>query len=68
LVTGSITDQAILGAVVFGAVAHVRNDPPEWTRDWSGFGYRVGSRYAQTLSKGVVEFGFGEVMRTDPGI
>jgi hypothetical protein len=66
LVTGSITDQAILGAVFFGAVAQVRNNPAEWTRDGSGFGYRVGSRYAQGLSKGVVEFGFGELMRTDP--
>jgi hypothetical protein len=66
LVTGSLTDQAILSAVVFGAFAHVRNNPKEWSRDPAGFGYRVGSRYAQGLSRGIVEFGFGELMRTDP--
>jgi hypothetical protein len=66
LITGSITDQAVLGAVFFGAVAHVRDSPQEWSRDGAGFGYRVGSRYAQGLSKGVAEFGFGELMRTDP--
>lgn len=65
-VTGSLTDQAMLGATFFGAVAQVRNDPPEWGRNWTAYGYRVGSRYGQDVGKGVVEFVFGEAMRTDP--
>jgi hypothetical protein len=65
-VSGSVTDQALLGAVFFGSVAELRKDPPEWKRNWSGYGYRVGSRYAQNLSKGLTEFTFGVIMRTDP--
>ena len=42
------------------------NDPPEWDRDWRGYGYRVGSRYAQGVAKGITQFGFGALMRTDP--
>jgi hypothetical protein len=66
LVTESLTDQALLESIIFGGVAEVRNDPAEWARSWTGFGYRAGSRYAQGLTKGVVEFGLGEALRTDP--
>jgi hypothetical protein len=66
LVAGSLTDQAMLGAIVFSGMAQIRNDPAEWRRSWEGFGYRVGSRYAQNLTKGLTEFGIGEAMRTDP--
>ena len=65
-VSGSLTDQAMLGATFFGSVAHLRKDPPEWKRNWSGYGYRVGSRYAQNLSKGLTAFTVGAIMRTDP--
>jgi hypothetical protein len=65
-VTGSLTDQAMLGAVFFGAIAQIRNDPREWNRDWAGYGRRVGARYAQNLAKGTTEFLFGAAMRTDP--
>src|ERR1035438_2531616 len=51
-VSGSVTDQTVLGAVVFGLGAQVIKSPPEWKRTWEGYGYRVGSRYTQALGKG----------------
>jgi hypothetical protein len=65
-VSGSVTDGAILSATFFGAVAHLQRDPGEWKRDWSGFGYRVGSRYGQGLAKGLAELTFGSIMKADP--
>src|SRR5438477_11843097 len=32
-VAGSLTDQALVGATFFGAVAHFRGEPPEWKQD-----------------------------------
>jgi len=66
LLTSSITDEAMLGSVFYGTIAHVMNDPHEWGRGWTGFGDRVGTRYGQNLGKGLVEFTFGEIMKTDP--
>jgi hypothetical protein len=65
-VSGSVTDQAVLSATFFGFVAQLRKDPNEWKQDWGGFGYRVGSRYAQNMAKGLTEYGFGALMRVDP--
>jgi hypothetical protein len=65
-VSGSITDQALLGAGFYGSFAELLKDPPEWKRTWGGEGYRVGSRYAQNLTKGLTEFTFGAIMHTDP--
>jgi hypothetical protein len=65
-VAGSITDQAIFGAVFFGTIAHIRNDPKEWDRGLDGFGYRIGSRYAQGVTKGLTNYTFSTIMRTDP--
>jgi hypothetical protein len=66
LVTSSISDQAMLGSVFYGTIAHVMNDPHEWGRGWAGFGDRVGSRYGQNLGKGIVEFSFGAALKIDP--
>src|SRR5437016_8193221 len=65
-VAGSLTDQALVGATFFGAIAHFRGEPPEWKQDWNGLGYRVGSRYAQNLTKGLTTYTIGFVMQTDP--
>lgn len=65
-VTSSVTDQAMLGAVFFGLVAQAQNSPSEWKSDWTGFGYRVGTRYAQNMAKGLAEYGIGTIMRDDP--
>jgi hypothetical protein len=65
-VAGSLTDQALLGATFFGTIAHLQQDPHEWKQDWGGLGYRVGTRYAQNLAKGVTEFTAGIIMQTDP--
>ncbi len=65
-VEGSVTDQAMLGAIVFSAVAQARNDPHEWGRGWDAFGMRVGSRYAQTVTKGVAQFVSGAALGVDP--
>ena len=66
LVSGSVTDQALLEAVLFGAVDEIRNDPAEWARSWTGYGFRTGSLYAQNLTKGLTEFGLEYIMKADP--
>jgi len=66
LFTGSLSDQALLEAVIYGGVAEIRNSPAEWARSWTGYGYRAGSLYAQNLAKGLTEFGFGAALRVDP--
>jgi hypothetical protein len=53
----SVTDQAVLGAAFSGAVAQIRNSPPEWDRDWDGLGRRIGTRYGQNLVKGAAVLG-----------
>src|SRR5260370_37550351 len=65
-VTSSVTDQAMLGATFFSLMAQFRNDPSEWGRGWRGFGYRVGSRYAQNFAKGLTNYGIGALMHADP--
>jgi hypothetical protein len=67
----AVTDKALLGALFFGTVAHLRDSPPEWDRGWDGFGRRVGTRYGQNFAKGaaayVVGAGvFGAKFRLDP--
>jgi hypothetical protein len=62
----SVTDQAVLGATFFGLVAQVRKSPPEWGRDWEGFGRRVGTRYGQNVAKGATAFAVGALMQVDP--
>jgi hypothetical protein len=65
-VAGSVSDQAILSAVFFGTYAHIKNDPKEWDRGLDGFAYRVGSRYAQGVTKGLTTYTFSTILRTDP--
>jgi hypothetical protein len=66
LISGSVSDEALLEAITFGAVDEVRNDPAEWARSWSGYGFRAGSLYAQNLTKGLTEYAFGMAMKSDP--
>jgi hypothetical protein len=65
-ITGSVTDQSILGAVVFGAGAQITQSPAEWKRTWDGYGRRVGVRYNQAVAKGAAEFLVGAAFREDP--
>lgn len=65
-VTGSLSDQAILGAVVFGAGAQVLQSPGEWKRTWDGYGRRVGVRYTQGVAKGAAQFLVGAMLKDDP--
>jgi hypothetical protein len=65
-VAGSLTDQALLSATFFGAIAHAQHDPGAWKQDWGGLAYRVGSRYGQTVAKGLAEFTAGSIIRADP--
>lgn len=65
-VSGSVTDQAALGAVVFGLGAQVIQSPSEWKRTWGGYGRRVGSRYTQALGKGAAQYLFGLMLNDDP--
>jgi len=64
--TGSVSDQAILGAVVFGAGAQILKSPGEWGRTWDGYGRRVGVRYNQAVAKGAAEFLIGSAFSEDP--
>jgi len=67
-IKNGVTDQAIDGALFYGAVAQLRGDPPEWDKDWRGFGARVGSRYAQNLAKSLTAYAVGALpgIRDDP--
>jgi hypothetical protein len=65
-VAGSVTDQAILGAVIFGAGAQIIQSPPEWKRTWDGYGRRVGSRYTQQIGKGAAQYLVGLMLKDDP--
>jgi hypothetical protein len=65
-VSGSVTDEAILGAVVFGLGAQVIQSPSEWKRTWDGYGMRVGSRYTQAVGKGAAQYLVGLILNDDP--
>jgi hypothetical protein len=65
-ITGSVSDQAVLGAVVFGAGAQIIQSPAEWKRTWDGYGRRVGVRYNQAVAKGAAEFLVGAALSEDP--
>jgi hypothetical protein len=63
---GSVTDQAVLSAVVFGLGAQIIESPSEWKRTWGGYGDRVGSRYTQAVGKGTAQYLVGLVLKDDP--
>jgi hypothetical protein len=65
-VTASFTDQAMLGAVVFGAGAQIIKSPGEWGRTWGGYGDRIGVRYTQAAARGTAEFIVGNLLQDDP--
>jgi hypothetical protein len=65
-VATSITDQSILGALVYGTGAEILRSPSEWPRTWRGLGYRIGVRYTQAAARGSAEFVVGSLMRDDP--
>lgn len=64
--TGSVTDQAALGAVVYGLGAQIIQSPSEWGRTWYGYGQRVGVRYTQTVGKGTAQYITGFILNDDP--
>jgi len=65
-VTGSITDEAGLGAVVYGLGAQIIQSPSEWKRTWYGYGQRVGVRYTQAAGKGSAQYIAGLIFDDDP--
>jgi hypothetical protein len=65
-VSGSVTDQAVLGAAVFGLGAQIIQSPTDWKRTWDGYGRRIGSRYTQALGKGTAQYLFGLILNDDP--
>jgi len=65
-VSGNVTDQAILSAVVYGLGAQIIQSPSEWKRTWWGYGMRVGSRYTQTVGKGAAQYLVGFMFNDDP--
>jgi hypothetical protein len=64
--TGSVTDQAGLGAVFYGLGAQIIQSPPEWKRTWYGYGQRVGVRYTQAVGKGTAQYLSGLLLNDDP--
>jgi len=65
-VSGSVTDQAVLGATVFGLGAQIIESPSEWKRTWKGYGQRVGARYTQAVGKGAAQYLVGWIAKDDP--
>jgi hypothetical protein len=65
-VSGSVTDQSMLSAVIFGAGAQIIQSPSQWGRTWEGYGRRVGSRYTQAVGKGAAEYLVGNMLQDDP--
>jgi hypothetical protein len=65
-VSGSVTDQTVLSAVVFGLGAQIIQSPSEWKRTWDGYGRRVGSRYTQAFGKGAAQYLVGSLVNDDP--
>jgi hypothetical protein len=65
-VTTSVTDQAMLGAILYGAAAQVIKSPGEWGRTWRAYGDRVGVRYTQAAARGTAEFIVGSFLHDDP--
>jgi hypothetical protein len=65
-VNTSLSDQAMLGAVVFGAGAQIIKSPPEWGRTWGGYGDRIGVRYTQAAARGTAEYFVGNILHDDP--
>jgi hypothetical protein len=65
-VTVSFTDEAMLGAILYGAGAQIIQSPSEWGRTWGGYGERVGVRYTQAAARGTAEFLVGNLMQDDP--
>jgi hypothetical protein len=66
LVATGLTDQAAAGAVFWGAVAQMRDDPPQWDEDVRGLGSRIGIRYTQNLAKSATAFAVGALLNEDP--
>jgi hypothetical protein len=65
-VTGSVTDEAALGAVFYGLGAQIIQSPSEWKRTWYGYGQRVGVRYTQAVGKGTAQYLTGLILNDDP--
>lgn len=65
-VTSSISDQAMLGAAVYGLGAQIIQSPSEWKRTWEGYGDRIGVRYTQAAARGTAEFLVGNLLHDDP--
>ena len=59
---------SLFGAAFFGGISQWRRDPPQWPQGAEGFGERIGTRYAQTLTENTAAFlfGFMEDPRTTP--
>jgi len=65
-VSGSVTDQSGLSAVVYGLGAQIIESPSEWKRTWYGYGQRVGVRYTQAVAKGSTQYLVGLLFNDDP--
>lgn len=65
-VKGSVTDQAGLGAVVYGLGAQIIQSPSAWKRTWYNYGLRVGARYTQAFGKGSAQYLTGLILNDDP--
>jgi hypothetical protein len=65
-ITTSFTDQAILGAFIYGLGSEILRTPNEWPRTWLGLGDRVGVRYTQAAARGTAEYLMGSLLQDDP--
>jgi hypothetical protein len=65
--TNGVTDQAMLKSV-FGSIftQYVFHSPGEWPKDWTHYGYRVGSSYLGSAGRSGAEFIMGTILHDDP--
>ena len=60
------TGSGVFGALFWGSVAQLRKEPHEWPQGADGLGRRIGTRYAQGMTKSTAEFIVGALNYEDP--
>src|SRR5579864_841748 len=58
--------QTVFAALFMGGIAQLRHDPEEWGQGAKGYGERVGTRAAQSVTKSTAQFAIGALLREDP--
>ena len=65
--TNGVTDQAMVESI-FGSIftQYATHSPGEWPKDWTHYGYRVGTSYLGSVGRAGTEYIVGSIMHDDP--